>query len=87
MLRASSGVVTALVANDPKAVTAQILSMVKDQVELSAGDPAMLTFRMIKQLEASARVTQVVLRSLSSRLGASDAEVQEILAQAWIAEA
>ncbi|MGD8168550.1 hypothetical protein ACEXOS_015115 [Herbiconiux sp. P16] len=83
MLRASSGVVTALIANDPAAANAQALAIVAEQAELSAGDSEMLAFRMVKQLEASARITHQVIRSLAPRLGLTEAQTQEILAQSW----
>jgi hypothetical protein len=82
MTRAHAGIVTAFVAGDEKARTQQVASIVREHAQMAAGDPAAFAVLMGKQVEAGAVVTFTVLRSLSKRLGLSDAETQEIIAQA-----
>ncbi|EYT59747.1 hypothetical protein D514_0111575 [Microbacterium sp. UCD-TDU] len=82
MTRAHAGIVTAFVAGDEKARTQQVASIVREHAQTAAGDPAVFAVLMGKQVEAGAVVTFTVLRSLSKRLGLSDAETQAIIAQA-----
>lgn len=82
MVRAHAGIVTAFVSGDEPARSQQLASIVQDHAQASAGDIGMFAGLMGKQVEAGAVVTYTVLRSLSKRLGLSDAETQEIIAQA-----
>lgn len=83
MFRAHVGVVTALIANDEVAVDAQLRGIVEDQVQASGGDFSVFAARMAKQVEAGARTTRHILMSLAPRLGLTEAETQEIIAQVY----
>lgn len=82
MTRAHAGLVTAIVAGDEQARSAQLASIVREHAVASAGDAPAFAMLMGKQVEAGALVTHTVLRMLARRLGMSDAETQEIIAQA-----
>lgn len=82
MLRAHAGLVTAMVAKDEVVRTAQLKSIIQEHAERAAGDPVAFTGRMAKQIEAGVLITHMVLTSLAKRLDMTDAEAQEVIAQA-----
>lgn len=81
MLRAFNGLVTAKVAGDSTAVTAQLQHILTDQIAASNGDPRVFGARMAKQVEAGAELTHAVLKSLAPRLGMTVAELQQVYAE------
>ncbi|KSW30180.1 hypothetical protein [Cellulomonas sp. B6] len=83
MIRAFAGLLTAKIANDPRAVDLQLKSIVGDQVKASGGDVEEFALRMAKQVEAGAVVAWTILRSLAPRLGMSESEVQRVLAEVF----
>ena len=82
MLRVHAGLLTTMIAGDEAARAAQLKSTVQDHGERSAGDPVAFTGRMVKQIEAGALITHMVFKSLAKRLDLTDAETNEIVAQA-----
>ncbi|WP_136024258.1 hypothetical protein [Microbacterium sp. K27] len=82
MTRAHAGLVTAFVAGDEDARSKQLASIVREHAVAAAGDTQAFAGLMAKQVEAGAAVTYTVLRSLAPRLGLTDAETQELIAQA-----
>lgn len=84
MIRAHNGVVTAIISDDADALEAQLISVTTGHLSEAQLDVPLFAARMAQQVEAGARVTVVVLRSLAKRLGVSVEEVHEIMAQAAI---
>lgn len=83
MVRAFAGLLTAKVANDPRAADAQLKSIIRDQAEASGGDLEVFAVRMAKQVEAGAIVAWTILRSLAPRLGLTEFETQRVLAEVF----
>ena len=81
MLRTFAGLVTAKVAKDPEAVNLQLKAIIRDPAEASHGDLEAFATRMVKQVEAGAIVAWHILKSLAPRLGLSEAEAQQVLAE------
>lgn len=82
MTRAHAGLVTTFVAGDEAARSVQLTSIVREHATSAGRDASAFALLMAKQVEAGAVVTYTVLRSLAKRLGLSDEETQEIIAQA-----
>lgn len=83
MIRAHTGLVTALIDGDDRALRMQLRGLVDDQWQASGGDVDVFRRRMSKHIEAGARSTWHVMMSLAPRLGLTTAETQQIIAQIY----
>lgn len=81
MARLFAGLLTAKVAHDDDATTAQLNSILDEQWTASQGDVSTFGRRMVKQVEAGAAVAHALLRSLAARVGLTEAELQQLIAE------
>lgn len=81
MIRAFAGLLTAKVAGDERATSAQMKLIIGEHATAAHGDPAQFVFRMGKQLEAGVVVAHMMLKMLTRRFDLSEAELQQALAE------
>lgn len=86
MMRAHAGLVTALIAKDDDALDAQLKAILADHVAASNGVVKNFAGRMGKQVEAGALVTRHLLMSLAPRLGMSESETLQLIAETYASD-
>ena len=82
MVSAHTAVVASIVSEEPRVARSQIIRIMADQAVKANGDQAALLALLAKQVEVGARMTDAVLDRVAGRLGLSDHEKQQIIAQA-----